>query len=347
MESDQFPSRQDLSAALDPRSLSLVILPTEQCNFRCVYCYQDFANGKMQPELVQGIKCLIDRRLDDLAYIQISWFGGEPLIAKDIVFDISEHAARRCREKGIEHVRGSMTTNGYLLTPGAMKRLSEANQKYFHISVDGLGAVHDQTRPLMSGKGSFDRLWGNLIGLKKSTYDFDIDLRVHFGACDMEQTEALCREVNHHFGGDKRFRVYLKCIEDLGGANSGRITPMSPEDAETASKHLATLLRDNVVTHRYQKSAREICYAAHPNSLMIRADGRVGKCALALSDPRNAIGHLDANGRLQIDNELLQPWMAGFKDLDEELLTCPYRGLHKTPARATKASPIAFQKRVA
>jgi len=31
--------------------------------------------------------------------MQVSWFGGEPLIAKDIVFDVSEHVARRCAER--------------------------------------------------------------------------------------------------------------------------------------------------------------------------------------------------------------------------------------------------------
>ena len=92
-----------------------------------------------------------------------------------------------------------------------------------------------------------------------------------------------------------------------------------------------TLVPDLPVTHMYQEQMRAICYAAHPNNLLIRADGRIGKCALALKDPRNTIGHLSADGRLHVDNELLQPWMAGFKDLDEELLTCPYNGINKAP----------------
>ncbi len=344
MDSETFPSRQQLFDALDPRRLFLLILPTEQCNFRCTYCYEDFSSGKMRPEVVQGIKRLVDRRVDDVSCMQVSWFGGEPLIAKDIVFDVSEHVARRCAEKGIEHVRGSMTTNGYFLAPAVMERLCAANQRQFQVSVDGLGAVHDRTRHLVSGKGTFDRLWGNLTALRRTDLEFHVNLRVHFGACDPSETQALCREIDRVFGGDGRFSVYLKCIENYGGANAGRITPLAPEEARKASEHYATLMPGLVVTNMYQKGLREICYAAHPNNLMIRADGRVGKCALSLGDPRNTIGRLDPDGRLHIDNDRLQPWMAGFAQLDEEVLVCPMQGVGRTPLPEREAVPVTFRR---
>jgi len=36
-------------ATLNPKSLELTLYPTEKCNFRCVYCYEDFALGRMTP----------------------------------------------------------------------------------------------------------------------------------------------------------------------------------------------------------------------------------------------------------------------------------------------------------
>ncbi|MFF7227919.1 hypothetical protein [Streptomyces sioyaensis] len=57
---------EELVAALTDRTLHLIILPTEQCNFRCTYCYEDFSVGRMGPETVQGVKRLLDRRLDGL-----------------------------------------------------------------------------------------------------------------------------------------------------------------------------------------------------------------------------------------------------------------------------------------
>jgi uncharacterized protein len=39
-------TRAQVGAALSPRFQQLTILPTEKCNFRCTYCYEDFELGK-------------------------------------------------------------------------------------------------------------------------------------------------------------------------------------------------------------------------------------------------------------------------------------------------------------
>ena len=69
--------------------LQLILLPTEDCNFRCVYCYQNFEVGRMRPQVVDGIKHLVERRIGSLRVLEIGWFGGEPLFAYDIVLGLS------------------------------------------------------------------------------------------------------------------------------------------------------------------------------------------------------------------------------------------------------------------
>jgi uncharacterized protein len=65
------------------------LLPTEDCNFRCTYCYEDFAIGRMSRATIEAVKKLIESRVPKLRALTIGWFGGEPLIAKDIVMEIS------------------------------------------------------------------------------------------------------------------------------------------------------------------------------------------------------------------------------------------------------------------
>ena len=329
MRSDWLPSQDDIASALDPQTLHLMIFPTEDCNFRCTYCFEDHVPGRMKPELVEGIKKLIDRRVEDLYLLRLAWFGGEPLMAKNIVFDICEFAYRRCQEKEVIYA-GEMTTNGYFLTPAVMERLSAAGQRHFHVSLDGIGEAHNRTRPLSSGKGTFDRIWNNLTALRDSPYEFDVEMRVHYGMPAADETEALCRRLNAHFGGDPRFRIILQRIADLGGENSGKFEPIPLSEGLRLSRKLVEVMPDIVVADP-DTAEDGICYAARPNSLLIRTDGRISKCAVNLKDPRNTVGHIDDDGRLHIDAQYLQRWMQGFGDMNAEKLSCPYTGISNDP----------------
>src|SRR5262245_20489732 len=82
---------EQVRSAFDSRYLNLILLPTERCNFRCTYCYENFEVGRMDHSVVSAVKSLIYRRVPDLQTLDISWFGGEPLLAKDIIYDISSY----------------------------------------------------------------------------------------------------------------------------------------------------------------------------------------------------------------------------------------------------------------
>ena len=70
-----------------------------------------------------------------------------------------------------------------------------------------------------------------------------------------------------------------------------------------------------------------ICYAAKANSLLIRSDGRIGKCTVALDDDRNTIGRICEDGTIELDNLKLRPWLRGLDDLSVSALACPLSGL--------------------
>ncbi len=67
------------------RLLSLTFLTTEQCNFRCKYCYEDFEKGKMKDEVVNGVIRYLKKNLSSYSGVSIDWFGGEPLLALDVI----------------------------------------------------------------------------------------------------------------------------------------------------------------------------------------------------------------------------------------------------------------------
>ena len=66
-----------------------------------------------------------------------------------------------------------------------------------------------------------------------------------------------------------------------------------------------------------------MCYASRPNSLIIRANGTLGKCTVALSDERNTVGRLLPSGDLQIDQSKLRWWIRGLETGRPDELECP------------------------
>jgi uncharacterized protein len=311
-------------------------MPTERCNFRCSYCYEDFAIGRMRPETVIAVKRLVDRRLGDLRSLSVSWFGGEPMLAGAIVEDISGHIARAAAASPNSfHYVGDMTTNGYLLDTSKVERLALLGIRHFQISLDGPETLHDQTRRRADGKGTFQKIWHNLLAIRDGSAPVDVLLRIHLTPGNLPLMPGFLSEIRQTFLSDPRFKVLLKPIERLGGRNDSTMD-IVPESAQARVIHeLEKILVDGVEGEAVF-SAPEICYASRPNSLVIRADGRVGKCTVALADARNTIGQLLHDGSLQIDTMRLGAWLRGWATNDLEALACPYSDFFNTD-HATEA----------
>ena len=130
-------------------------------------------------------------------------------------------------------------------------------------------------------------------------------------------------QIRETFLRDSRFKVLLKAVEHLGGPNDTTMEVLPTEAQAGVIRELETIVLNGVDPDALF-SAPEICYAARPNSLVIRADGRVGKCTVALADRSNTIGQLLPNGSLEIDRARLSPWLQGWASGDLAALACPY-----------------------
>ena len=80
----------EIAAAATNDHLQLIVNPTERCNLRCVYCYETFALGKMPQTVISGLLNLVRRRAEKgLKTFRLEFFGGEPLVAWDVVETLS------------------------------------------------------------------------------------------------------------------------------------------------------------------------------------------------------------------------------------------------------------------
>ena len=321
---------------LDARSFHLIIFPTEGCNFRCTYCYEDFELGTMKPGVVSGIKALVSNRIPELDSLRISWFGGEPLLARSVVRDISSHIIRQTKHRSDFSYNAHMTTNGFFLDFDCAREMSRLGVSLYQISIDGDEAIHDKTRVSASRTGTFSQIWKNLLSIHESALPIEILLRVHFSSDTWQFLDPLIDKLNDAFSADPRFKIYFKPIERLGGPNDGSVKELSEAEKGQIKETLYGKLKNQNQRRDALKDQQYVCYAAKPNSLAIRADGQIAKCTVALHDKANSIGKLNPDGSMNINQELYRVWLQGYETLDKTMLACPYRALkNASPSAAS------------
>ena len=330
------------------KRLELTVMPTERCNFRCVYCYEDFIIGKMKPPVREGIKNLIAKRVEryGLDYLSLSWFGGEPLLAKDVVFEICESAEKLCRSGAIGARGGEMTTNGYLLDLTTLTALVELQQKRYQITLDGDEPEHNRTRRSASGEGTFEKIWSNLMAAHRSSLDFSILLRLHIMPGNAESLFRLADRIIGELKGDKRFSIFVREISNLGGPTSSQIAYISRQEAQATADKLAHMFEDQGIgavagvaglfesqvevneiggigREHDEPRAPYICYATKPYHFVIRPTGKIVKCTVDFHSDRNAVGELHADGTITLDSAKMDYWARGYKSGNKFELGCP------------------------
>jgi uncharacterized protein len=307
------------------KSLHLIILPTEQCNFRCVYCYEDFSIGRMSNEIISSVKALLAKRNENLKNLNIAWFGGEPLVAKNVVLDICKYASSLITQNPNLRYTSGMTTNAYLLDIDTATELSNVGVRDYQISLDGPKEIHDRSRLRADGKGTFDKIWNNLLAIRDSSLPVQIALRLHFTADNLIFLDSLIADIKREFIQDSRFRYSFMAIRHHGGLNDNSINVLTGKQELDAIKMLKNKLFEGNLSSLQDDNSNheEVCYASKANSLLIRANGNIGKCTVALSDERNNIGTLQRDGTLKLIPDRFSPWTRGLETLDPETLGCP------------------------
>ena len=321
----------DVASALSDEALQLILMPTEQCNFRCVYCYENFRYGVMTTRIVNAVKNLLSSRVDKLEYLAISWFGGEPLLALDVIASVSEHIRSLLLSCPTVRYKASITTNGYLLTSGTFHRLLDWGVFTYQISFDGTREYHDQKRLLADGRPTFDQLWANLTQMKAFPDRFAVTVRLHVDRENAGQVPAFLSQFAQDFGHDDRFSMFMIELGQYANAPRQDLSLLPSKDADRLmadANKLAQQLHISVrVPDRENHGFYATCFATKLNSFVIRSNGQISKCIVALDEDANHVGTINEDGTLNLDRMKLLAWARGLSSGAAQELECPLRGI--------------------
>lgn len=347
----------DIINAVMPSRLHLIINPTEQCNLRCSYCYESFALKKMPLHIRSGVIQFVKRRAQiGLALLEVEFFGGEPLGAWDVVSDFAIAFDDQCRETETRFV-GRMTTNGTMLTKPRLDFLAARSISGFQVTLDGPPTIHNDRRKSITGLGSFDAVWRCLMLMKESPHELAITLRMHHDprTIDLLADGYMQHVVDSLVRGDPRFQLHFHALQRWGGPNDGTTVTYHDRkaalgaqqrliDAAMKAGALPSQVPQAALSEHAGEAGLSICYAAQANAFVLRSDGRIGKCTVALNDDRNTVGRLTENGDMIVDHERHLPWLKGLLSGDRKELGCPAK--HAIWNRAEGASQPGLQPHI-
>ena len=131
--------------------MHLTLHMTNKCNLNCKYCFVPHGHQSMTLDVaMRAIRIAIK----DEHPTGILFYGGEPLLEKQLIYQIVEETQKMKQETGhVFHYK--MTTNGTLLDEDFLK-MAKAVNLTIGMSHDGL--AQDDNRLFYDGSGSFDLL---------------------------------------------------------------------------------------------------------------------------------------------------------------------------------------------
>lgn len=192
-------------------TLFLTIAPTMDCNFACPYCYENRRKGKMSEEVQDAlIKYVEDTVKSGVNNIDISWYGGEPLLYVEIVESLSKRLTEVANINKC-NLKMHMVTNGYLLTPQIVELLDEIGITKLQITIDGLKEHHDKSRPLRDGRGTYDKIIENLSFFEESPIAVVIRMNVdNSNFADFVKLKDIIKSLEN-----PNIDIYASPVEDI------------------------------------------------------------------------------------------------------------------------------------
>lgn len=304
-DEDILISKQISSDFGKEKELYLTIVPTNECNFRCVYCYQHDESPKiMSDETQQEIIRHVSQVIDQYSGLMIGWFGGEPTLCDKVVTKLSKAFSAICLLKHKYYLAG-MTTNGYLLNLDRVRQWYKFGIKSYQITIDGPEQIHDQQRMRKNGAGTFQQIIQNLISIRDGFHekDFDILIRTNITALLAEHFEEYVDLLYRLFGNDPRFHFHFMMACDWGG---DRIENFRDNllGSNNISAYIKTAFDKGLNIDKNLEDIKAlggVCYAARKGQYVINYDGVLSKCTLGIYDDANHIGNLSGKGSAFFD----------------------------------------------
>lgn len=146
----------------DDSYLSVVMLPTLQCNLGCHYCYEKNKVSQITPASLNALSKFFKKQSKIKRYIAVRWSGGEMMLQWPTISKLSKEIIQYCQENNCKYV-ASCVTNGTLLSEDILRQFKSIGISSVQITLDGNEEYHNKVRNYRNGNGTFNVILKNIV----------------------------------------------------------------------------------------------------------------------------------------------------------------------------------------
>ncbi len=305
---------QNESEKLRPSINFSYIMPTNDCNFACKYCY--IKKKKEHLSKTDADKTLKVLYENFRQRGEISFYGGEPLLAKKMLFYIIKKASKWDDKK----IRFSMVTNGSLVSNSVAKKLKKFDVNV-SVSLDGWKDLNDQKRVKSDGSSTFNEA-----------------LRGFFNLQDRGLNPGIsCTLGDHNL---KHLEEVVDFFHSIGVTRIGFNPPITKKSANTRLITLALykafkkaksygIYEDRVMRRYIPFCKEEFCLqecVGNGHQIAISPDGKAAPCQAFFNYRKLNQIPLDSVGKAE-NNDLWKKWAKRSPITMEECKGCELVGV--------------------
>lgn len=249
------------------------ILTTTDCNARCFYCYEKgIRRYSMSAETAEATADFILSSSGGKK-IGLSWFGGEPLLNKEVISLISN----KLENSGADF-SSHMTSNGLLFDEEMIKEaVSFWRLNRVQITIDGTEEVYNRIKAYAEKQKSPYRTVIRNIGMLIDA-GIRVFARLNMNRANFDNLMHLAGELGKLFGGKRLFCAYPVLLRTFTGEVGEFENPGDEINAYRALKEKLFSLgigRSEKLPRAYSPTR---CMADNDGNLVIFPDGRLSKC---------------------------------------------------------------------
>ncbi|MES9884922.1 MAG: radical SAM protein [Sedimenticola sp.] len=299
---DQHEEKEEIVARFQRQKsqnthMGLTIAPTENCNFACPYCYESTNSTVMTEETQDALLEHIEREfhLGVLSSMHITWYGGEPLMPRSFkaIKRMSSRIIQLCEKFKIDY-SSNIITNGYLLYEDVSRQLAECQVELVQITLDGPRDLHNKTRILKNGQGSFDQILAN-IKAGKPYLRFSIRMNVDADNADGVSDLKVLLKKEGVLNDAGRVALYISPVRSYTSSCKSSHCLSNNEFYRLQLDLLMKGINDDgfFVVDDYPQEKQSVCTAVGKDSFVIGPDGSLYKCWLDLGQRELSVGAVE------------------------------------------------------